>query len=329
MEAKEKKDVPYTGSVVGFLEEAKEVQPIQKDALQQIKIGKEIQDVKASPAVRNLAKQLSVDLRLVNGTGPEGAIMIGDIQLASKQKQEETGVKVTKKYDLYGYVERQKLQGIRKVVAEKMTESIYTAPQVTNINEADTTELAKLRETQKGGFEKEGIKLSFMPYIIKAVQIALQKHPNLNASIEEGDIIIKKYYNIGVATDTDGGLMVPVIKRVEQKDIKTVAKEMEKLVNDARARKINLMDMKGGTFTVTNLGTLGVEFFTPIINYPEVAILGVGKIIEKPVVRGGKIEIRKILPLSLTYDHRAVDGAQAARFMNEFIGLIERPEGIK
>jgi len=186
-----------------------------------------------------------------------------------------------------------------------------------------------LREEEKAKHEEEGINLTFMPYIVKAVQIALEKNPNLNASVEGEEIVIKKYYNIGIAIDTEEGLIVPVIKRVNQKDLKSIAQEIQKLADEARSRKINLMDLKGGSFTVTNLGAIGAEFFTPILNYPETGILGVGRIMEKPAARKGKIEIRKMMPLSLTYDHRAVDGAQAARFMNDLIGLLENPEEIK
>jgi len=239
----------------------------------------------------------------------------------SAKKEERAGIKVTKKYDFFGYVDRVPLHGVKKIVAQKMAESIFTAAQLTNMHEADVTELAALREKEKSAYEKEGIKLTFMPYIVKAVALCLKEHPYLNASLEGEEIILKKYYNIGVAVDTEEGLIVPVVKGAEAKDIKTIAKDIDKLANDARSKKVNLMDLRGGTFSVSNLGSVGVEFFTPIINYPESAILGVGRVTEKPVVRSGKIEIRKMLPLSLTYDHRIVDGAQAARFVND---LIER-----
>ena len=318
---KEEAKVPYTGSVVGFLEETKEVKPIptkkEFHAATQ-------QSILATPAVRNLAKQLNVDLATIKGSGPEGRITIEDVQKAATGKKEEYGgIKVVKKYDFFGYIERVPLHGIKKAVATKMTESIFTAAQLTNMNEADVTELAALREREKAGYEKEGIKLTFMPYIVKTVALCLKEHPYINASLEGEEIVLKKYYNVGVAVDTEEGLVVPVVKAADSKDIKTIAKEIDKLANDARSRKINLMDLKGGTFTVSNLGAIGVEFFTPIINYPESAILGVGRIIEKPIVREGKIEIRKIVPLSLTYDHRIVDGAQAARFMMDLMERLE------
>ena len=215
------------------------------------------------------------------------------------------------------------LHGVKKAVANKMSESIFTAAQLTNMHEADVTELAALREKEKAAYEKEGIKLTFLPYIVKAVALCLKEHPYLNASLEAEEIILKKYYNIGIAVDTEEGLFVPVVKGAEAKDIKTIAKDIDKLANDARSRKINLMDLKGSSFSVSNLGSVGVEFFTPIINYPESAILGVGRIMEKTAVKSGKIEIRKMLPLSLTYDHRIIDGAQAARFMMDLMDKLQ------
>ncbi|MDP3766016.1 MAG: dihydrolipoamide acetyltransferase family protein [Nanoarchaeota archaeon] len=322
-----KSDVPYTGSVVGFVEEAKSVSPIYGS---QSKKPQQVQSqVQATPAVRNLAKQLNIDLGTLKGTGAEGRITIEDVQKASGKtsKKEElsapAGIKITRKYDFFGYVERTPLHGVKKVVAQKMSESIFTAAQLTNMHEFDVTELAALREKEKIAFEKERIKLTFLPYIVKAVALCLKEHPYLNASLEGEEIVLKKYYNIGIAVDTEEGLFVPVVKGADAKDIKTIAKDIDKLANDARNRKINLMDLKGSSFSVSNLGSVGVQFFTPIINYPESAILGIGRIMEKPVVKSGKIEIRKVLPLSLTYDHRIVDGAQAARFMMDLIVRLE------
>ncbi|MBI3027203.1 2-oxo acid dehydrogenase subunit E2 [Candidatus Woesearchaeota archaeon] len=331
-EAKEpqaKSDVPYTGSVVGFLEEAKEVKPIHT-SIQEAKPALQETGIMATPAVRNLAKQLNIDLTKIKGTGADGRITVDDVQKAGssakKEEKEEPaapGIKVVRKYDFFGYIDRVPLHGIKKAVASKMAESIFTAAQVTNMHEADVTELAFLRENHKPQYEKEGIKLTFMPYIVKAVAICLKDHPYLNASLEGDEIVLKKYYNIGIAVDTEEGLLVPVVKGAHEKDIKIIAKEIEKLANDAKTRKVNLMDLKGGSFTVSNLGSVGVEFFTPIINYPESAILGVGRLREKPAVKNGKIEVRKMLPLSLTYDHRIVDGAQAARFVMDLTSRLE------
>ena len=326
-----KSDVPSTGSVVDFLEEAKGVKPIAQKlittAKKETKTTTQEMPILATPAVRNLAKQLNVNLENVKGTGTDGRITIEDVQKIGAPKKEElaatSGLKITRKYDLFGYVERAPLHGIRKTVASKMSESIFTAAQLTNMHEFDITELAALREREKIDYEKEGIKLTFLPYIVKAAALCLKEHPYINASLEGEEIVLKKYYNIGIAVDTEDGLFVPVIKGADAKDIKTIAKEIDKLANDARSRKINLMDLKGISFSVSNLGSFGVQFFTPIINYPESAILGVGRIMEKPVAKSGKVEIRRILPLSLTYDHRIVDGAQAARFMMDLIVRLE------
>ena len=329
MEAK-KEDVPYTGSVVGFVEEAKGISPIygaKAHATSASTSSVVTGAVQAIPAVRNLAKQLNVDLANIKGTGADGRITIDDVQKAAGgAKKEPAGIKVVKKYDFFGYIDRVPLHGVKKAVAAKMTESIFTAAQLTNTHEADVTELAALREKQKSQYEKEGVKLTFMPFIVKSAALSLMQHPYLNASLEGEEIILKKYYNIGVAVDSEEGLFVPVLKAAQEKDIKTIAKEMQKLSEDVKNRKVNMMDLKGGTFTISNLGSVGVGFFTPIINYPESAILGVGRLAEKPVARNGKIEIRKIMPLSLTYDHRIVDGAQAARFMIDFIKRLENCE---
>ena len=327
-----KADAPYTGSVVGFVEEAKDVSPIY-GAQHQVQSASQSTGVMATPAVRNLAKQLNVNLNSVKGTGPGGRITIDDVQKASgsfpktavsSSPAESPGFKKVRKYDFFGYVDREPLKGVKKITAGKMAESIFTAAQLTNTHEADVTDLWALREKEKSKYEKDGIKLTLMPFILKAVAASLMQHQHLNATLEGEEIVFKKYYNIGVAVDSEEGLFVPVVKGAQAKDVKTIAQEIGKMANDVQTRKVNMMDLKGGTFTISNLGSVGVEFFTPIINYPESAILGVGRMSEKPVVRNGKIEVRKILPLSLTYDHRIVDGAQAARFALELIRRLEK-----
>jgi len=183
----------------------------------------------ATPAVRNLAKQMNVDLNAVKGTGPEGRITIDDVQKLSKKETPAAsgGIKVTRKYDFFGYIDRVPLHGVRKAVANKMSESIFTAAQLTNMHEADVTELAAMREKEKSQFEKEGLKLTFMPYIVKAAALTLMNHSSLNASLEGEEIVFKKYYNIGIATDSEEGLFVPVVKGAQEKDVKTIAKEIE------------------------------------------------------------------------------------------------------
>jgi pyruvate dehydrogenase E2 component (dihydrolipoamide acetyltransferase) len=323
---------PKSVGVVGELEEAPEeilateVKPkVEKPVL----VSEHIQ---ATPAVRALAKELGVDINKVQGTGPEGRVLEKDVRpfAEGKEKSVEELKKPTKvkKYDLYGYVDRIPLRGVRRSIAKAMVKSKYTAPHVTAMDEADVTALWKIREKEKKMAEKKGIKLTILPFIIKAVIAGLVEHPYLNASLddENEEIILKKYFNIGVATDTPEGLMVPVVKNAKDKSILQLAEELTKLAEKARDRTIDLADLKGGTFTISNYGALGGIYATPIINYPEVAILGVGKIKDTPVVRNGKIVVRKILSLALSFDHRVVDGGEGARFLNTVIAHLEDPD---
>jgi len=323
---------PRSVGVVGELEEAPEEAPSVTVTAEPVKTVLVSEHALATPAVRALAKELGVDINKVKGSGPEGRVLEKDVrQFAdAKGKPPEPEKKVTKvkKYDLYGYVDRIPLRGVRRSIAKAMVKSKYTAPHVTAMDEADVTELWKIREKEKKAAEKKGIKLTILPFIIKAVIAGLSEHPYLNATLddENEEIILKKYFNIGVATDTPEGLMVPVVKNAKDKSILQIAQELTQLVEKARNRTIDLADLKGGTFTISNYGALGGIYATPIINYPEVAILGVGKIREMPVVRNGKLVVRKILSLALSFDHRVVDGAEGARFLNTVIARLEDPD---
>jgi pyruvate dehydrogenase E2 component (dihydrolipoamide acetyltransferase) len=242
---------------------------------------------------------------------------------------QSSALKISKKYDLFGYVDRVKYDGVRKAVGDHMVKSVFTIPHVTHTDLADATKLFKIREREKKAAEKKGIKLTFLPFIIKAVIAGLKEHPYLNATLDEsaGEIIVKKYFNIGIAVDTQAGLMVPVIKGADKKSILDIAKEIADLAEKARGRKLNAMDMKGGTFTITNIGSAGGGWFaTPVINYPQSAILATGMIQDMAVPRKGKVAIRKILPLSLAFDHRVCDGAEAARFVNTLKAHLEDPD---
>ncbi len=298
-EEKPKEERPKSVSVVGVLPEEEEIL--------------------AAPAVRALAKELGVKLESIKGSGPGGSITKDDVTEAS--------VKGKKKEDQFGAVERIPMRGLRKTIAKNLTFAQKTTASVTGMDEADITELWNLREKEKKPIQDKGIHLTFLPFFIKAVYHALAEHPFLNASIddEREEIVIKKYYNIGVAVDTPDGLMVPVIKDAHKKTILELAIEIQGLSVTARERKIKLDEIRGSTFTITNYGHFGGWFATPIINYPDVAILGTGKISDKPWVRDGKIEIRKILPLSLTFDHRATDGVDASRFLTKVIQYLEDP----
>ncbi len=284
--------------------------------------------VLATPAIRKLARELNVDLSQIEGTGKGGRVTEADVRaLAEKPAAEEApAIKEVKKYDMYGYITRIPLKGVKKVTARRIRTALDNAALVTHHDEADVTHLVEIRERHKEYAAKQGVKLTYIPFVIKAVIEGLKGHPYLNATLEDEVIILKKYFNIGVAVDTPDGIIVPVIKGADQKTVMELAREIENLAKKAQERKIDLADLQGGSFTITNIGMVGGTYFTPIINYPEAAILGLGRIMEKPVVKNSSIGIGKILPLSLTYDHRVVDGADAARFMNTVKEHLEDPD---
>jgi pyruvate/2-oxoglutarate dehydrogenase complex dihydrolipoamide acyltransferase (E2) component len=224
--------------------------------------------------------------------------------------------------------ERIPVRGLRKIVAERMAKSIHTTAQVTHVDEADMTELVALRDALKGEGEKRGVKLTFLPLIVRAIIPALKEFPYANASLDDqaNEIVLKKSYNVGIAIDTEGGLVVPVVKDADKKDVFQIAAEIQQLAAKARSGQLTLEDVHGSTFTVTNQGSVGGLFATPIINYPESAILGTHKISKRAVVRDGKIEARDVMFLSLSFDHRILDGAYAARFVNRVIAVIQDPD---
>ena len=225
-----------------------------------------------------------------------------------------------------GPIERIPLKSVRKAIAEHMVKSAFTIPHVTHFDEMDATALIAARAGKKAAAEKVGIKLTFLPFIIKAAVETLKKHPALNAAFNDAtgqEIIYKKYYNIGIAVDTPDGLMVPVIKGADKKDELKIAKELIDLAQKCRDRKIELAELQDGTFSITNIGSVGGLFATPIISYGQTGNLGVFRIKEKPVVVDGKIVVRNVLTLALSFDHRVVDGAEAARFMNDLITALQ------
>ncbi|GAB4537992.1 MAG: dihydrolipoamide acetyltransferase family protein [Thermodesulfovibrionia bacterium] len=276
-------------------------------------------EVLATPAVRALAKEHGIKIETIKGTGPGGSITREDVLKASEM--------IRKAEDGYGRIERLEIKGIRRTIARNLLRSQKTTVFVTGMDEADITELWKLRERERKAVEERGIHLTFMPFFIKAVQHALTGHPLLNASVDEEreEIIIKRYYNIGIAVDTPDGLMVPVIRDVDKKSIIELAEEIQALGKKARERKITIEELKGSSFTISNYGSFGGTFATPVINYPDVAILGTGRISDRPWVKDGQIVIRKVLPLSLTFDHRVTDGVDAARFLTKVIRYLEDP----
>ncbi|MDY6761945.1 MAG: 2-oxo acid dehydrogenase subunit E2 [Candidatus Nanohaloarchaea archaeon] len=299
--------------------------------------------VLATPSVRNLADELDVDLEQVEGSGPGGRVTEEDVRGAAEGGEpaspagEDGGTFgssgrrfAPKDYDFgqWGEVEREEMSGTRKTIAKQMERSKYTAPHVTATDDADVTELVAVREKEKERAEEEGIHLTFLPFVVKAVISALRDYPRLNASLDEetGELVKKNYYNIGVAVATDDGLLVPNVKDADEKSIFRIADEVNELAEQARNRELSLEQMQGGTFTITNWGSIGGKYGTPILNYPEVGILGTGVIEEKPVAVDGDIRVRKVMPLSLSFDHRVVDGAYAAQFMNELVTHLEDPD---
>jgi len=301
--------------------------PVQTAPVAQVLQGPAPQDrVLAAPATRRLARELGIDITSVKGTGPNGRVTDDDLRAPVPAVADAP--KAPQAAD--GDGERVPLRGVRKVIAERMTKSFHTIAQVTLVDEVDMTELVLLKEAFKGSAEKRGVKLTFLPFVIKAVIPALKEFPFVNSTLDEGnsEIVLKKRYNLGIATDTPGGLLVPVLKDADKKDIFQLSAEIEKLAGMARAGELGREEVQGSTFTITNLGSIGGLFATPIVNYPEVAILGTHRISKRPVVRDGKIEARDMMYLSLSFDHRVMDGAYGARFMNRVIDIIQDPKKI-
>ena len=292
---------------------------------------KEIREILATPKVRKLAVELGVDIKNLKGSGPQERITELDIRETAQTDPPKTiekkAIIIKSKFDFYGTLERIPLRGVRRATAKRMSEAIANAAHVTHFDEADLTEIVKLRKQMKSEAVEKNIKLTYLPFIVKAVVAALKLHPYLNATldIQEEEIILKKYYNIGIAVDIPDGLIVPVVKMADQKTLFMLAEEIQNLAVAAKARTLDLADLKGGTFSITNAGAIGGEYATPIINYPEVAILGTLRIADRVRVVNGKIKILKTLPLCLSFDHKVIDGAEAARFMNDLIGSLESP----
>lgn len=298
--------------------------------------------VLATPVARKLAKDLGVDINQVKGTGPAGRVMKEDIQSYNEKNKDikesnvfiqpvgDTFIKqpaIREEIKVYGEVERVPISRLRKTVAENMVLSKTIIPHATTMDEFDVTELVKIRTEQKEIAIDKGINLTYIPFIIKALTIALKEFPVFNSSFDDikDEIIYKRYYNIGIATDTQEGLMVPVIKNVDSKGILELAKDLDEAIEKTRNRTIGIEELYGGTFTITNYGALGSTYGVPVIRYPEVAILGIGKIDKKPVVLNDEIVIRHMMPVSLSIDHRIIDGGDAGRFLMRLKELLSNP----
>ncbi len=313
----------------------------------------------ATPATRKLARDLNVDLNRVKPSGAQGRVLKDDVErfaqapVATKNGSSQAAnpgapstngstpsasahavplrepTRIASVQGATGLLEeRVPFAGMRRKIATKMAQSTHTAAHFTFVEECDVGKLKELRARLKSPAEVQGVKLSFLPFIVKAVIAALKAHPVLNSALDEttNEIVYRKYYNIGIATSTDAGLMVPVVKDCDRRSILDIAREIERVATEAKAGKSKIEDLGGSTFTVTSLGAQGGLFATPIINFPEVGILGVHQIKQRPVIRDGQIAIGEVLLLSLSFDHRIVDGHVGAAFAYDIIGYLENPD---
>ncbi|HYG24744.1 MAG TPA: 2-oxo acid dehydrogenase subunit E2 [Verrucomicrobiae bacterium] len=294
--------------------------------------------IAAAPTVRKVARDLGIDLRKVRGSARGGRITMEDVkayiqrlQRLASQPKAQPGAAPAKPqaeqidFSKWGKVTTKPLSPLRQVIARRMLENWNAVPHVTQFDAADITGLLALRKKFAGDYEKKGARLTVTSFVLKAVVEALKKHPIFNSSLDEvaNEIVLKEYYHIGIAVDTEAGLIVPVIRDVDKKDLAQVSKDLEEAAAKARDRKVSGEDLKGGTFTISNQGAIGGAHFTPIVNKPEVAILGLGKAAPQAVVRDGKVEVRTLMPIGLSYDHRVIDGGIAARFTVDLVKAIE------
>jgi pyruvate dehydrogenase E2 component (dihydrolipoamide acetyltransferase) len=297
----------------------------------------------ATPATRKLAREMNIDLRSVPPTGPQGRVTKVDVETFAKgggskpapqaathapQGQPHAPAHAPTKITAGGVEERVPFAGMRRKIATKMAQSVHTAAHFTFVEECDVTSLKSLRARLKASAEKQGVKLTFLPFIVKAVVAALKRHPILNSALDEttNELVYRKFYNIGIAASTDAGLMVPVVKDADRRSLLDIAREIDRLGTDAKNGKSKMDDLSGSTFTITSLGSEGGLFATPIINFPEVGILGVHQMKQKPVVKDGQIVIGDVMLLSLSFDHRIVDGHVGAAFAYDIIHFLEDPD---
>jgi pyruvate dehydrogenase E2 component (dihydrolipoamide acetyltransferase) len=305
----------------------------------------------ATPATRKLARDMNIDLRTVPPTGPQGRVTKRDVEAFAKAPPRPAAeapraperaaapaaaaafppVKIQAPVGVPATLEeRVPFAGMRRRIAQKMSQSKNTAAHFTFVEECDVGRLKELRARLKPRAEAQGVKLTFLPFIVKAVVAALKKHPILNSALDEttNELVYRKYYNIGIAASTDAGLMVPVVKDADRRSVLDIAREIDRLASDAKAGRSKVEDLQGSTFTITSLGAEGGLFATPIINFPEVGILGVHQIKQKPVVRDGQIVVGDVMLLSLSFDHRIVDGHVGAAFAYEIIRYLEDPDAL-
>ena len=292
-------------------------------------------EVAAGPAIRRFAREVGVDLSNVQGTGENGRIVREDVLKVVREgagsRSSGAGAVAPAaggESDAYGPVHIEKMPKIRQTIAKKMHESWTTCPRVTNFDDADVTQLEQIRQSSKADYAAEGVKLTTMPFLIKSVAMALKAHPTINASIDldAGQVIYKDYVNVGIAVDTERGLVVPNLRNADKMGIPDIARALGEMAVGVREGNFAVEDLRGGSFTISNLGAIGGTYSTPIINTPETAILLVGRSRKMPiVVENDEVAVRLMMPLSLSYDHRLIDGGAAARFLNEVKGYLEAP----
>ena len=294
----------------------------------------------SSPTIRRMSRELGINLRKIRGSEKGGRIVMADVRAYVQRLQRAAqapraagpGGAPAKAapepidFSKWGQIAKRPMTPLRKVIAQRMGESWNAVPRVTQFEEADITALNELRKKHAPAFEKKGARLTLTSFVVKIVADTLKKHPVFNTSIDTsaGEVIYKEYFHIGLAVDTEQGLIVPVLRDADKKDLLTLSKEINDLAAKTRDRKISLDELQGGTFTISNQGGIGGGHFTPIINLPETAILGLGRGALKAVVREGKIEPRLMLPLALSYDHRVIDGGAAVRFVLDLLQGFEK-----
>jgi pyruvate dehydrogenase E2 component (dihydrolipoamide acetyltransferase)/2-oxoisovalerate dehydrogenase E2 component (dihydrolipoyl transacylase) len=272
---------------------------------------------------------LGVDIGQIPGTGPGGRILIGDLSPFVRPAEPGAGPAIEESHPEYGTAgTKVKLQGIRRKIADHMMQSKRTIPHYTYVDECEITELVRLRDGLKSPAAQAGVKLTYLAFFVRAVALALREIPIINSSLDDaaGEIVLHDHYHVGVATSTPNGLIVPVVRDADRKDLLETAREIERLTSAARAGKVRLEDLRGGTFTVTSIGGIGGLISTPVINHPEVAILGVGKVVKRPVYdASGAVRPADLIYLSLSFDHRVVDGAIGAAFCNAVMRRLQNP----
>jgi pyruvate dehydrogenase E2 component (dihydrolipoamide acetyltransferase) len=292
-----------------------------------VETGNPLKKALATPVARAMAKEMGVDINLVSGTGPAGRVMTADIKkyFESSKRMEDQAKQIPMLAE--DRITYKPLSQLRKTIAKNMIGSKHNAAHMTVHEEVEISELIRVRDKYKTALSAEGVKLSYLPFILKAVALSLKKFPSLNSEMdmENNRMVYKNYYNLGIAVDTEDGLLVPVINDVDKLTIKQLAEKITEIADKARDRKLSMNDMKDGTFTLTNYGSIGGIYATPVINYPQAGILGIGRLIEKPVFKGEEVVKGHFFPLSLSVDHRIVDGGEVTRFLNTVIAYLNDP----